>query len=168
MKITDVRTHVLSYPVREPFSNSRGWVRHRTAHLVEIHTDNGLVGWGEGTQTVPAEAIGTHVMGRDPFDSRQIAVDLHAQGWGNVAANSGVDIALWDLQGKAAGLPVYQLLGGPCRDRIRMYRGAGGGRGAHDVHRCAGGGPTGRGGQAGLNNLPGLADRSRGSPSLAG
>ena len=121
MKITDVRTHVLSYPVREPFSNSRGWVRHRTAHLVEIHTDNGLVGWGEGTQTVPAEAIGTHVMGRDPFDSRQIAVDLHAQGWGNVAANSGVDIALWDLQGKALSRPIYQLLGGAARLRIPAY-----------------------------------------------
>ena len=43
-----------------------------------------------------------------------------------MSAISGIDIALWDLAGKAAGLPIYELLGGACRDRIRMYRATGG------------------------------------------
>jgi len=121
MKITDVHCHHLSYPLQEPFANSRAWVHERTAHVIEIHTDNGLVGWGEGTARMAASAIESHLLGRDPFDSRRIWVDLADQGWGNVAAISAVDIALWDLQGKAVGRPIYQLLGGASRLKIPAY-----------------------------------------------
>ena len=121
MKITDVHCHHLSYPLQEPFANSRQWVHERTAHVIEIHTDNGLVGWGEGTAAIAVDAIKAHLFGRDPFDSRRIWVDLADQGWGNVAAISAVDIALWDLQGKAVGRPIYQLLGGASRLKIPAY-----------------------------------------------
>ncbi|MBD03649.1 MAG: hypothetical protein CME24_04805 [Gemmatimonadetes bacterium] len=121
MKITDVRCYHLSYPLQEAFANSRTWVHHRTAHVVEIHTDSGHIGWGEGMARLPQEATKTHLLGRDPFDSRRIWLDLAEHGWGNIAAISAVDIALWDLRGKALELPIYQLLGGASRHRIPAY-----------------------------------------------
>lgn len=121
MKITDVRQYHLSYPVRAPFANSRAWVHHRTAHVVEICTDTGLSGWGEGTEELAVATIQTHLLGRNPLDRRRIWVDLQAHGWGRIAANSAVDIALWDLYGKGVGLPIYQLLGGATRLRLPAY-----------------------------------------------
>ena len=47
MKITDLQVHVLRSPLAEPFAFSQGWVHHRSATLVEVQTDTGLVGWGE-------------------------------------------------------------------------------------------------------------------------
>jgi galactonate dehydratase len=100
--------------------------------FVEVKTDDGLVGLGEtflGAQAVEAyihESASTVLLGADP--SR---IDAHAhrlrtfpgsEGRGAESrGNSAIDIALWDLAGKAAGLPIYQLLGGRSRERIRLY-----------------------------------------------
>jgi len=100
---------------------------------VRIHTDTGVVGLGE---TYPAaesaEAVLVHslskvLLGRDPrqidrlWADMLLAVGYHGWAGAEMRAISAVDIALWDLIGKATGQPVYQLLGGKSRDRIRIY-----------------------------------------------
>jgi L-alanine-DL-glutamate epimerase-like enolase superfamily enzyme len=97
-----------------------------------VETDEGLTGLGEtffGAQAVEAyvhESIAPYLLGQDP-----LRIDAHARAlYGYVGyrssgvemrGNSALDIALWDLLGKAAGMPVYQLLGGASRERIRVY-----------------------------------------------
>jgi len=66
-------------------------------------------------------ALEAHVIGRDPFDREQIWNGLNAFGWGDIAAISAVDIALWDIAGKALERPVYSLIGGACRKQIPAY-----------------------------------------------
>jgi galactonate dehydratase len=106
--------------------------------FLKIHTSEGLVGLGEpvleGRARTCAQAVAElepYLLGQDP--TRVIhhwqAMYRHAFYRGGpilTSALSGVEQALWDLAGKAVGLPVYRLLGGPLRDRIRMYRGVGG------------------------------------------
>ena len=121
MIITDVKVYRLAYPLEEPFANSQGWSRHRTAGVVEVVTDGGLSGWGEGVSAPDPSDIRARLIGRDPFDVEVIWHALYNGGWGDVAAISAVDIALWDLMGKALDAPVYRLLGGAFRDRIPAY-----------------------------------------------
>ena len=71
---------------------------------------------------MPARAaLVAHVIGQDPFDREQIWNGLNAFGWGDIAAISAVDIALWDIAGKALELPVHKLIGGACREKISAY-----------------------------------------------
>ena len=120
MKITEVKTYHLRYPLREKIAISRGWSTSRQAQVVEIATDNGLIGWGEGTSAVHRSAIDAHIIGRSPFDCGAIYQALSDDGV-SPQAISGIDIALWDLMGKALEMPVYQLLGGKVRDKIPAY-----------------------------------------------
>ncbi len=119
LKITDIRTAQVRV---------HGWQTH-----VRIYTDQGLYGQGESTDA----AIGTDALvhqfrrflvGQDPLNVdalwekvRVSGIFAGAQGGQYVTALTGVEIALWDLAGKALGLPVYQLLGGKFRDKIRIY-----------------------------------------------
>lgn len=106
--------------------------------FLKLHTDEGLVGLGEpileGRALTCAQAVAElepYLLGKDP---RRVvhhwqAMYRHAFYRGGpilTSALSGVEQALWDLAGKAAGMPVYAMLGGPLRDRIRVYRGTGG------------------------------------------
>ena len=106
--------------------------------FLKLHTDEGLIGLGEpvleGRALTSATAVAElepYLLGKDP---RRVchhwqAMYRHAFYRGGpilTSALSGVEQALWDLAGQAAGLPVYEMLGGPTRDRIRMYRGLGG------------------------------------------
>jgi galactonate dehydratase len=124
MKITDVTVQLVQS------DDGRKWTN------VRVHTDEGISGIGEATysmkETVVAEmvrALKEHVIGRDPWDSERIYLDLSAHGragyrTGGVmftSAISGIDQALWDLKGKIAGLPVSALLGGPREARIPVY-----------------------------------------------
>jgi galactonate dehydratase len=104
---------------------------------VEVHTDEGLVGLGETFRNPEAtvayvhETVAPYLLGQDPLLIERHARALMAevgnrfQGFPSrsveVRGNSAVDLALWDLFGQAAGLPLHQLLGGLCRDRIRIY-----------------------------------------------
>ena len=120
MKITEVKTYNLSYPLVEPFANARSWSKTRNAGIVEIRTDAGIIGWGEGASTPSQAAIDTCLIGKNPFDIEVIWDTMH-QGRNNAAAISGVDIALWDIVGKALDQPIYRLLGGAFRNQILAY-----------------------------------------------
>lgn len=105
----------------------RNWV------LVKIETDTDVYGWGEATlegkeEVVLAavERMGRQLVGQDPLRVEHIWQQLYRHSFwrGGPVHNSalaGLDQALWDLRGKAWGVPVYQLLGGAVRDRIRLY-----------------------------------------------
>ena len=137
MKITDLQVHVLRSPLAEPFAFSQGWVHHRSATLVEVQTDTGLVGWGEAfaqglepPQVAAAaieHALRPLVLGADPLDIEVLWHRMyhqtrdHGRKGSVIAALSAVDIALWDLAGKHHGLPVHKLLGGAFRTRVQPY-----------------------------------------------
>jgi len=106
--------------------------------FVRIETDEGAVGWGEASLEGRSETVRTAVeqlaevlLGQDPLriqDHWQVMMKGSFYRGGPVlsSAVSGLDQALWDIAGKIAGLPVHTLLGGPVRDRIRMYGWVGG------------------------------------------
>ncbi len=120
MKVSEIRTFVT-------WGEPRNWV------FVKVLTDAGLHGWGEATLEGKEETIRAcvHELGRGLIGKDPLAVEHHWQAlyrhgfWrGGVVLNSalaGLDQALWDLRGKAWGVPVYRLLGGPTRERIRVY-----------------------------------------------
>jgi D-galactarolactone cycloisomerase len=132
MKIKHVRTHVLAAALSEPFAYSRAWYDTRMAMLVEIETDNGLVGWGESygparmTEAV-VKSVTPGLVGEDPLRTdflwRKIYANLRDHGQKGVVIEglSGIDIALWDIKGKHFGAPVHQLLGGAVRKEVQAY-----------------------------------------------
>src|SRR5688572_5039819 len=101
--------------------------------FVKMHTDAGVVGIGEGTVegrigTVVAaiKELEPYLIGKDPRQPAHHWQAIYRQAFyrGDIvltSALSAVDIAMWDIKGKALGVPVYELLGGPTRDRIRVY-----------------------------------------------
>jgi galactonate dehydratase len=119
LKITDVRTAQVRV--------------HGLQTHIRVYTDQGLYGQGESTDA----AVGTaslvnqfrrFLVGQDPLNVdalwesiRVSGIFAGAQGGQYMTALTGVEIALWDLAGKALGLPIYQLLGGKFRDKIRIY-----------------------------------------------
>jgi galactonate dehydratase len=110
-----------------------GW--RKNLIFVRIETDCGIVGWGEvysqydRDQAIAAQvnSLGQYLVGRNPFHIKhfvQIAFDDYAQRRSSLeywCAISGIEQALWDIVGKASNQPVYNLLGGPCREKIRVY-----------------------------------------------
>jgi D-galactarolactone cycloisomerase len=137
MKIADLRIHVLKSPLAEPFAFSQGLVRQRCATLVEVVTDEGIVGWGEAfaqglePPEIAAAAIGHAlaplVVGADPLDVEVLwhrmyhATRDYGRKGSVIAAISAVDIALWDIAGKFHGQPIHRLLGGAFRTRVQPY-----------------------------------------------
>lgn len=152
MKITDIRIHVLKHALSTPFAFSQGWVRQRSATLVEVLTDEGLAGWGEAfaqgleppeiAATVIDAALKPLVIGWDPRDTETLWHRMYhmTRDYGRkgsvIAAISAIDMACWDLAGKAYGVPVYQLMGGAFRQRVRPY--------ATGFYRVKGQGEAGR------------------------
>jgi D-galactarolactone cycloisomerase len=135
MKIREVKSYVLTHPLPESdvFGSAKGWYAARHALVVEVLTDDGLSGFGEAygppavSRTIVDEVYGPRLVGRDPLAHNVIWEDLYAtyrdygrKGWA-VAAISALDIALWDIKGKALRQPVASLLGGAFRARVRAY-----------------------------------------------
>lgn len=116
MEITDIKV----LPVK-----GRHWPRFPML-FIEVHTDEGLVGTGEALafQATGVMAsileIGEWLRGEDPLQIERLWEQCFRRG-AAMAALSGIEIALWDLAGQVAGLPIYQLLGGRCHDRVRVY-----------------------------------------------
>ena len=124
MKITHVRTYL---------------VRPRWC-FVEIQTDEGYTGWGEpvleghaATVAACVDEMKSYLLGANPLCIEDIWTVLYRSGFyrgGGVlmSAISGIDQALWDIKGKCLGVPAYELLGGRCRDKMRVYSWIGGAR----------------------------------------
>ena len=113
MKITDLKCTVLG---QNP--------------VIRITTDEGITGLGQAESTKPylkpqVLFYKQFIVGQDPTDVERVMLRIRRLGgfkpWGS--AVSAIEIALWDIAGKAAGLPVYKLLGGKVRDRVRVYNG---------------------------------------------
>lgn len=114
----------------EAFLIGAGW---RNFTFVKIQTDSGLVGWGEGTlgwkETAVRELIldygRRYVVGQNPFDVEDLWFRLyqveHNTGPVMFSAMAGIEMALWDLIGKACGQPVYNLVGGKVRSKVKAY-----------------------------------------------
>ena len=107
--------------------------------FVKISTDEGIDGWGEmisgtKTETVVAGAyeIGNRLIGRNPFEIERLFQEMHRSFFRGGPINgtivSGLEMALWDIKGKAFNVPVYELLGGAARDNIKVYSWIGGDR----------------------------------------
>ena len=102
--------------------------------FLKISTDEGLFGWGEpiveGKASAVKAAVGeymTYLMGKDPLRIEQhwqamYRANFYRGGPVLMSAISGIDQALWDIKGKYYNMPVYEMLGGSCRDKLRVYR----------------------------------------------
>jgi galactonate dehydratase len=129
MKITDIKT----YLVRANEGGVTERPRGRNWLFVAVHTDEAITGYGEGGGWPEVVAVGVEevahlLIGRDPFAIEQLwqLVYNMLHGHGITAAvrggvQSALNMALWDIKGKALGVPVYQLLGGAVWDNIRVY-----------------------------------------------
>jgi len=129
MKITKVE----AFPLRYPEPNDHNNIRH--IMLVRVETDDGLVGWGEAitmwqeasraAKIIVEEGMRPLLLGRDPRDTYAIWLAMKEHCWwyghGGIAsfAVSALDIAMWDLKGKALNVPVHQLLGGKLTNKLR-------------------------------------------------
>src|SRR3984957_2632033 len=126
MKITSIETVYLSKGITVHAGPVQWlWVR--------LHTDGGLIGLGETYPHPQAESAVIHralapvLLGRDPLSIDRLWADMFLavsySGWAGaeMRAISAVDIALWDLAGKAAGQPIYKILGGALRPSMRIY-----------------------------------------------
>jgi L-alanine-DL-glutamate epimerase-like enolase superfamily enzyme len=149
MKVTGLETYLLTAPLPEAVRTSTHTIRGVSEVVVRLTTDAGHVGIGEGHgpflfQSGPdglrsvsdiLRSITPLVVGQDPFDAERIWQDLFALTYTSVrgvptlarqhrpliTAMSAIDIALWDLKGKAVGRPVHALLGGALRERVPAY-----------------------------------------------
>jgi L-alanine-DL-glutamate epimerase-like enolase superfamily enzyme len=139
MRIRDIRTIPLKYTLPKPLYDATFAIAETLSLLVEVETDDGLIGLGEAahlggplrsTQAVIDGELRDHLLGEDPRDIERLWEQMyqrsykHARGGILIAAMSGIDIALWDLRGKMAGMPLWRLLGG-YRRRVPAYAGPG-------------------------------------------
>jgi muconate cycloisomerase len=138
MQITEIRTTPLKIPYQTPYHWAQGTVDGAVVILVEVHSDDGVVGYGECIGTPSAIAIQEHLrliadycIGRDPFENTRLMRECyHALFQAFATCSSpryagqvfaGIEMALWDLMGKACDRPVYQLLGGSLHDDIQYF-----------------------------------------------
>ena len=129
-------------------TNITAWLVRPRWCFVEVETDQGLTGWGEAViegkaSTVKAcvEEMTEYLIGQDPQNIEDIWTMLYRAAFYRggpilMSAISGIDQALWDIKGKYFQAPVYQLMGGKCRDRMKVYSWIGGDR-PSDVARAA-------------------------------
>ena len=120
MKITEIKTFLMH-------GGRRNWV------FCKVETDEGVHGWGEGTLERHEEAVAagiktlaSRLIGRDPTEIEKNWQIMYRHGFwrGGVvmgSAMAAIDIALWDLTGKVYNLPIYKMLGGAVRDRVKAY-----------------------------------------------
>ena len=132
MKITKIEIYHLKTDINPSFGWSQGWTDTRGTGLVKITTNNGLVGWGEGSSgaasTIIQGMFAPLLLGQNPLNRIGLWQKMYnslynsnlAGGFG-APAISAIDVALWDIAGKATDLSVSDLLGGRIRDKVAVY-----------------------------------------------
>jgi D-galactarolactone cycloisomerase len=136
MKITKITSHVLQCDMPEELGYSQQYYAKRTAHLVEVETDEGITGWGEcfgpgnialANKGIVELVIQPMILGMDPLDRDVIWHKVynlmrdHGQKGMPLQSLSGVDIALWDIAGKVMEQPIHKLIGGAHRSTVQAY-----------------------------------------------
>ena len=136
MKITNIVSHILKHDLREELGYSQQYYSKRSAHLVEIQTDEGIVGWGEcfgpgnvaiANKCIVEKVIQPLIIDYDPLDREVIwhrvynLLRDHGQKGMVLQALSGIDIALWDIGGKIAGQSISKMIGGRHREKVAVY-----------------------------------------------
>ncbi len=136
MKITDVKSYVLQYDIEQELGFSQIYFSTRSAHIVEVFTDEGLSGVGEvfgagnvalGNSGIVERVMKPLIVGENPLYPEVIwhkvynTLRDHGQKGMPVQCLSGIDMALWDIAGKAHQQPLYVLLGGKFREHIQVY-----------------------------------------------
>lgn len=132
MKIRSIEILPVSIPIPSPKRVAFGLFDMRAYVFVKVYTDEGIVGVGETSPWIPETResqedivpviekwLGPAIIGEDPFEIQKIWKIMERIP-GRVAAKGAIDIALYDIMGKALGLPVYRLLGGPCFERLPL------------------------------------------------
>jgi L-alanine-DL-glutamate epimerase-like enolase superfamily enzyme len=129
MKITAISTEVYRWPRHKPITNGKHTYTHSGVGLVKIETDDGITGIGLGGINAVVKAAIEHftpqLLGQDPLDVERLwhqlwVPKLVGRRGLTTRAISAIDIGLWDLRAKVAGMPLYKLLGG-FRDRVPTY-----------------------------------------------
>ncbi len=134
MKITHIETIPISVPIKPQFAIKSGRGGNHTTSpflIVKVHTDSGLIGLGEASCTPrwsgEDQVTGAHLIhkylepllaGENPLEIGALTSKFRLAFAGNFFTKSAVEMALWDIAGKAAGKPVYELLGGKVRDSV--------------------------------------------------
>ena len=137
LKITDIVVHIIKSNLEVPFAFSQGWVKQRSATLVEIKTNDGLTGWGEAfcqgleppeiSATVIETALKPLLLEQSPLNIEVLWHKMYnmTRDFGRkgsvISGISAIDIALWDIAGKFYNQPIYQLLGGAFRTKVKPY-----------------------------------------------
>jgi L-alanine-DL-glutamate epimerase-like enolase superfamily enzyme len=138
MKITSIKTTPLLIPYSKPYHWAQGIIEGAGVILVEVHTDEGIVGYGESVSTPSHVAIeaylkkaGEFCIGRSPFENARLMADIYQalfQAFGTCSSPrfsgqvlAGLEMALWDVAGKAVRRPAHEMLGGAVRDTIAYF-----------------------------------------------
>lgn len=134
MKIKEVKTYIVSQKLgNKSFCYSQAWYNTRTIMIVEIITDDNISGFGEAfgnayiNKAIIENVYKDKIIGQSIFDTSKIWEQLYnclrdnGQKGSCIQAISAIDIALWDLKGKYTHLPVYALMGGARREKIKLY-----------------------------------------------
>ena len=138
MQISQIVTTPLWIPYKRPYHFAQGTIHGAGVILIEVRTDEGVVGYGESIATPSAEGIQAYLaraaalcIGRSPFENARLMGEIYntlfeLEGTcsaprfsGQVLA--GLEMALWDVMGKACARPVHELLGGAVRDEVRYF-----------------------------------------------
>ncbi|MBC7225083.1 MAG: chloromuconate cycloisomerase, partial [Anaerolineae bacterium] len=134
MKIVDIRSTIAAIPRARSLKTSYGESPHTVTVVVQVYTDEGITGVGQTVAPAPwygetAEAIkaavdrylGPAILGEDPRNIEHLFLRMEQALRGARYAITAVEYALWDIKGKALGVPVYELLGGKCRDGAALH-----------------------------------------------
>ncbi|HVC29610.1 MAG TPA: enolase C-terminal domain-like protein, partial [Steroidobacteraceae bacterium] len=139
MQITAVRTRTLRYPCDRPYASAGSYFSARVALLVFVETDAGLTGVGEATlaaapasitRAVVEDELAPMLVGEDPLRVEFLWQRMYRRSFRHgrkgllLNGIAGIDIALWDIVGQAAGLPLYRVFGA-CHERLPAYASGG-------------------------------------------
>jgi muconate/chloromuconate cycloisomerase len=133
MKVTHVEIIPVSIPMKKPFGISGGFIKNLDHIIVKLHTSNGLIGYGEGIP-LPAYSEETQeevyfaiknflancVVNEEPMNIERIIAKMDKAVPGHNYAKAAIEFAIWDLIGKDLKMPVYKLIGGLYRDKVKL------------------------------------------------